>query len=207
MEFFQKLAALDLKGTLFLQIAPSAGLVVAVRLDNENVTDAAKKIISPVILRGSAASFDETFFARIEEPIQQVSTLLTSMETFQKSVEDAKAQSAVEKAKTDETKKKAEDAKKGYDAAMKKVGDLEAENKHREAYGKLPKTEQFPLYTKAIKDKQTELRLKFSQGNLFDTLDDGQTEYAAEVSADPCTGPETDSEDDFEEPVEQEEED
>ncbi len=57
MEFFQQLAALDLKGTFVLTIAPStAGMVVAVRLDNENVTDAAKKNIPPLILRGTAAS-------------------------------------------------------------------------------------------------------------------------------------------------------
>ena len=210
MEFFQQLAALDLKGTLFLQIAPStAGMVVSVRLDNESVTDTAKKIIPPVILRGTAASFDATFFDRIQEPIQQVSTLLTNMETFQKSVEKAKAQSAIEKTKTDEAKKKADEAKKGYEAALKKVTDLEAENKHREAYGKLPKVEQYPTYAKAIKDKQAELLAKFSHGSLFDSLDDGRAEYAAEASGDTRTGPDTDPQDGFEEqddePVEQEE--
>lgn len=210
MEFFQKLAALDLKGTLVLTIAPSsAGLVVAVRLDNENVTDPAKKNISSVILRGTPASFDETFFTRIQEPVQQVSTLLTNMEAFQKSVEDAKAQSAVEKAKADETKKKAEEAKKGYEAAMKKVADLEAENKHRQAYDKLPKAEQYPTYAKAIKDKQTELRQKFSQGSLFDLLDDGQAEYEAETAQTADTRPETnpvaDLEEPDEEPIEEEE--
>lgn len=185
MDFFQQLAALNLKGTLNLTIAPSSdGLVVSVRLDNQNVTDAARKNIPPLLLKGTGQQLDEGFFSSLNQPLKQVSALLTNMETFQKGVETAAANSAIEKKKADEAKKIADEAKKGYDAAMKKVTELETESKWREAYGKLPKPEAFPTYAKAIKDKQTELRQKFSQGSLFDMMDDnGEAEYEAQINA------------------------
>ena len=175
MEFFQQIAALNLKGTLKLVIGPAPeGLLVSVLLDDQNVTDQAKKSIPPLLLKGTPAEFDEQFFSALQTPIKQVAGLLTNMDTFQKGVDAANAASAIEKAKTEKVKKQADEAKKGYDAAMKKVTDLEAENKHREAYGKLPKATDFPAYADAINAKQAELRRKFSQGSLFDGLEDDQ---------------------------------
>ena len=50
---------------------------------------------------------------------------------------------------------------------MKKVKELEDAGKFREAYGQLPKADDFKDHADAIEEKKKELSAKFEQPELF----------------------------------------
>jgi PRTRC genetic system protein E len=169
MEFFQNLASLNLAGDLrFVVRNMGETLIVSVLLDSQDCADEAKRAVSPAIFRGTPAELDEGLFNELAKPVIEINRLFLNMDSYQKGLEEAKTQSAAGKAKENAEKKEREDRKKSFDALMKKVDELEAENKPREAYAKLPDDPaSFPEHSTLITKRKKELLLKFSQPTLF----------------------------------------
>src|SRR5690606_12930747 len=174
--FFSQIQQLDFTGNLQLTITNGAenNLIVSILLLNEQCGDSAKNLIPPLTFNASAQEFDEGFFQQISTPVQKVSGLMVDMEKFQKQLDEAKAQSAIEKAKTEKEKKEQETKDKKFKQAMDKVDELEKEGKHREAWMKVPDITDYPEKADELRKRKTSLSDKFATPSLF-----GATEETA----------------------------
>ena len=186
--FFNQIQALDFTGVLQLNISKGAenNLIVSVLLNNEQCGDSAKNGIPPLTFNATPQEFDEGFFEQITTPIQKVSGLMVDMEKFQKQLDEAKAQSAIEKAKTEKEKKEKEVKDKKFKDAMAKADELEKEGKFREAWIKVPDITEFPEKADEIRKRKTALSDKFATPSLFGAIDETNPKLlqAEEVTAD-----------------------
>ena len=155
--FFNQIVQLAIQGKLHLVITQEANsqLVVSVLLENEQCSDPAKLLLPPLVLRGTAEELDAGFFQSITQPLEETSSLFVNMEQYIEAQKQAQRQSAMEKEKAEKQQKK-------YDEAMKKVADLEAQGKYREAWSKLPPPDEFPNYADKIRKKRSELSTHFA---------------------------------------------
>lgn len=167
--FFAQLAALQVEGDWQITIKAGAHhrMIVSVLFQNDKVGDNARKLIPPMILKGTTEELDGGFFASIAGPVKQTASLFVNMEAYAKAQETARLESRMEKDKQDAVKKEKDAGSKKYEAAMKKVAELEAAGKFREAYGQLPKPTDFPEQEAAITEKKQALLEKFEQPGLF----------------------------------------
>lgn len=167
--FFHTLAALNGEGDwqIAIKAAPGNRMLVSVLFTNDKVGNNARKLIPPMILKGTTQELDEGFFASIETPVKQTASLFVNMEAYAKAQEEARLQSRMEKDAAQQQKTQKDTGSKKYEAAMKKVADLEAAGKFREAYGQLPKPADFPDCEEAINTKKEELMTKFENTGLF----------------------------------------
>ena len=167
--FFQTIDGLNVIGDWKITVsrAENDKWVVSILLANEKLEDNAKKIIPPMILKGTAKELDEGFFAAIETPIKKTSELFANMGNYLASLEVAEKNSQMEQEKDNKEKKGIEERKKKYDAQMKKVADLEEKEKWGEAIGQMPSAEKFPEHAEEIKKKLDELKLKHGQLSLL----------------------------------------
>ena len=117
MELFKKIAetigANDDVTLVVRKTGPDA-LVVSVRVENRSVTDGAKALISPFVVKGSPEELDAGFLGVIAQPLEESTGLQTSMQNFETSKKLAESQSQAAKAQ-------AEKAKKDRDSAKAKV--------------------------------------------------------------------------------------
>jgi len=102
------------------------------------------------------------------------------MEKFQMQLEEAKKQSAMEKAKTEKAKKEQETKTKKYKDAMAKADELEKEGKFREAWMKVPDITEYPEKADEIRKRKSELSDKFSTPSLFDEKEEKSEPQKAE---------------------------
>ena len=172
--FFNQIQQLDFTGVLQLNISKGieSNLIVTVLLNNEQCGDSAKNGIPPLTFNATPQEFDEGFFEQITTPIQKVSGLMVDMEKFQKQLDEAKAQSAIEKAKTEKEKKEKEVKDKKFKDAMAKADELEKEGKFREAWIKVPDITEFPEKADEIRKRKTSLSDKFATPSLFGAIDE-----------------------------------
>ena len=186
--FFNQIQQLDFTGVLQLNISKGieSNLIVTVLLNNEQCGDSAKNLIPPLTFNATPQEFDEGFFEQITTPIQKVSGLMVDMEKFQKQLDEAKAQSAIEKAKTEKEKKEKEVKDKKFKDAMAKADELEKEGKFREAWIKVPDITEFPEKADEIRKRKTSLSDKFATPSLFGAIDETKPKLlqAEEVTAD-----------------------
>ena len=186
--FFNQIQQLDFTGVLQLNISKGleSNLIVTVLLNNEQCGDSAKNGIPPLTFNSTPQEFDEGFFEQITTPIQKVSGLMVDMEKFQKQLDEAKAQSAIEKAKTEKEKKEKEVKDKKFKDAMAKADELEKEGKFREAWIKVPDITEFPEKADEIRKRKTALSDKFATPSLFGAIDETKPKLlqAEEVTAD-----------------------
>ncbi len=186
--FFNQIQQLDFTGVLQLNISKGieSNLIVTVLLNNEQCGDSAKNLIPPLTFNATPQEFDEGFFEQITTPIQKVSGLMVDMEKFQKQLDEAKAQSAIEKAKTEKEKKEKEVKDKKFKDAMAKADELEKEGKFREAWIKVPDITEFPEKADEIRKRKTALSDKFSTPSLFGAMDEAKPEppIEQEITAD-----------------------
>ena len=183
--FFNQIQALDFTGVLQLNISKGAenNLIVSVLLNNEQCGDSAKNGIPPLTFNATPQEFDEGFFEQITTPIQKVSGLMVDMEKFQKQLDEAKAQSAIEKAKTEKEKKEKEVKDKKFKDAMAKADELEKEGKFREAWMKVPDITEFPEKADEIRKRKTALSDKFATPSLFGAMEEPTAEPLQTVEA------------------------
>ena len=186
--FFNQIQQLDFTGVLQLNISKGieSNLIVTVLLNNEQCGDSAKNLIPPLTFNATPQEFDEGFFEQITTPIQKVSGLMVDMEKFQKQLDEAKAQSAIEKAKTEKEKKEKEVKDKKFKDAMPKADELEKEGKFREAWIKVPDITEFPEKADEIRKRKTALSDKFATPSLFGAMDEAKPEppIEQEITAD-----------------------
>ena len=186
--FFNQIQQLDFTGVLQLNISKGieSNLIVTVLLNNEQCGDSAKNGIPPLTFNATPQEFDEGFFEQITTPIQKVSGLMVDMEKFQKQLDEAKAQSAIEKEKTEKAKKDKETKDKKFKDAMAKADELEKEGKFREAWIKVPDITEFPEKADEIRKRKTALSDKFATPSLFGAIDETKPKLlqAEEVTAD-----------------------
>ena len=162
--FFQSLSAMQVQGdwNITVQQTKENSLLVSVLLNNNACGDDARKLIPPIILRGSAAELDEGFFANITEPLKTTSQLFLNMESYMKQQELAQVQSKMEKDKATKAEKEKSDKDKKYDAALKAAEELEKAGKYREAWMKLPEPTDYPDHAETIRQRKSELSAKFA---------------------------------------------
>ena len=186
--FFNQIQQLEFTGVLQLNISKGVenNLIVSVILNNEQCGDSAKNLIPPLTFNATPQEFDEGFFEQITTPIQKVSGLMVDMEKFQKQLDEAKAQSAIEKAKTEKEKKEKEAKDKKFKDAMAKADELEKEGKFREAWIKVPDLTEFPEKADEIRKRKTALSDKFATPSLFGAMDEAKPEppIEQEITAD-----------------------
>ena len=186
--FFNQIQQLDFTGVLQLNISKGieSNLIVTVLLNNEQCGDSAKNLIPPLTFNATPQEFDEGFFEQITTPIQKVSGLMVDMEKFQKQLDEAKAQSAIEKAKTEKEKKEKEVKDKKLKDAMAKADELEKEGKVREAWIKVPDITEFPEKADEIRKRKIALSDKFATPSLFGAMDEAKPEppIEQEITAD-----------------------
>jgi len=186
--FFNQIQQLDFTGVLQLNISKGieSNLIVTVLLNNEQCGDSAKNLIPPLTFNATPQEFDEGFFEQITTPIQKVSGLMVDMEKFQKQLDEAKAQSAIEKEKTEKAKKDKETKDKKFKDAIAKADELEKEGKFREAWIKVPDITEFPEKADEIRKRKTALSDKFVTPSLFGAIDETNPKLlqAEEVTAD-----------------------
>lgn len=176
--FFNQIQQLDFTGVLQLNISKGieSNLIVTVLLNNDACGDRAKNLIPPLTFNATPQEFDEGFFEQISTPIQKVSGLMVDMEKFQKQLDEAKAQSAIEKEKTEKAKKDKEAKDKKFKDAMAKADELEKEGKFREAWIKVPDLTEFPEKVDEIRKRKTALSDKFATPSLFGAMDEAKPE-------------------------------
>lgn len=170
MDFFQSLFALQVQGDWNITISTAAegSLVVAVLLKNEGCGDDARHVIPPIILKGTPVQMDEGFFEAVTTPVAATAQLFTNMEAYVKQQEQAQLQSKQQQDRDAKDKTQKDEKKKKYDEQMKKVGELEAEGKFREAWCKVPDPNEYSGFMDAIRKRKEELAAKFGQASLFD---------------------------------------
>ena len=186
--FFNQIQQLDFTGVLQLNISKGieSNLIVTVLLNNEQCGDSAKNGIPPLTFNATPQEFDEGFFEQITTPIQKVSGLMVDMEKFQKQLDEAKAQSAIEKEKTEKAKKDKETKDKKFKDAMAKADELEKEGKFRDAWMKVPDITEFSEKADEIRKRKTSLSDKFATPSLFGAMEEAKPEpqKEEEVTAD-----------------------
>jgi len=163
--FFQTIDGLNIMGDWKITVSKTENdkWAVSILLVNEKLEDDAKKIIPPMILKGTAKELDEGFFKAIEIPVKKTADLFANMENYLASLEEAEKNSKMEKEKEDKEKKGIEERKKKYEAKMKNVAGLEEKEKWGEAIGQMPSAEKFPEQAEEIKKKLDELKSKHGQ--------------------------------------------
>jgi len=162
--FFQNIVALQVAGDWKINIAKESAdrLIVSVLYYNEAIGDGARKIIPPILLKGTAQELDEGFFQAVEQPVKDTAQLFTNMEHFLKEKEKAKVKSQMEKETTTKADKQKTDKQKKYEDGMKKVEELEAEGKCREAWMKVPSAQDYPEQAEIIKARKAALSAQFA---------------------------------------------
>lgn len=174
--FFQAIAALKIDGNfnLTIQQLKDGRMVVSTILNNENVGDNARKRIIPLNLTGTAKELDLEYFKTISSPIKKTSGILTNMESYLKSVEEANKNSRLEQDKKKKNEKsKAEEntlnteSKEMYKEQMETALQFEKEMKYNEALKALPKAEEYPKYATEITKKRMELEAKSKLVTMF----------------------------------------
>ena len=176
--FFSQIQQLDFTGNLQLTITKGAesNLIVTVLLLNEQCGDSAKNLIPPLTFNATSQEFDEGFIQQITTPVQKVSGLMVDMEKFQKQLDEAKAQSAIEKTKAEKEKKEQEAKDKKFKQAMDKADELEKEGKFRDAWMKVPDLTEFPEKADEIRKRKTSLSDKFATPSLFGAMEEATPE-------------------------------
>lgn len=175
--FFRQIAKMDMNSKLILTIAKAteSQIIASVFIENDRCGDKAKNIIPPFNLKGTAEELDAEFFEKIRTPVETTSGLMAEMESFMKQLEEAKAQSVMEKAKADKVNKEKEAKDKKYKDAMAKVEELEKEGKYREAWIKVPNATDYPEKADELRKRKTNLSAKF-EPNLFGAKEETKPE-------------------------------
>ncbi|MFV8347362.1 prtrc system protein e [Flavobacterium sp. ZB4P13] len=162
--FFQSIVTLQVAGNWKINIAKENAdkLIVSVLFFNDNIGDDARKKVPPILLKGTAQELDEGFFQAIEQPVRETAQLFFNMEQFLKQKEQAKINSQMEKDNVSKADKEKTDKQKQYEQAMKKVDELEADGKYREAWIKVPQAELYLEHAETIRCRRMELSKQFA---------------------------------------------
>lgn len=200
--FFSTLSSLNLDGNFRLNIQrqPDNKMLVTVLLVHDNVKDKSVKQIPALVLAGFTDDLDKEFFATIQQPVQKQNTLLCNLSAHEKALEKTKNDSAN---KSTSTPAISGSKRKRFDEQMKKVTDLEKQQKYGQAIAQLPKEKEYPEYTAEISKKMQELKSKHGSLSLFETSEEVTPDI--ETAEEEILDEENGEENSEEEPEEEEE--
>ncbi|UOE50891.1 hypothetical protein MTO98_07345 [Mucilaginibacter sp. SMC90] len=140
--------------------------------------DNAGKHIIPFVSTGTAADFDEGYFAEIEKPVRETYGLLSNMKEYLKALSKTKEQSRMVQDAKSKNKVKPDGAKDGvelpnpaateekrkaYTAALRRVIELDSLCKYEEALAELPAVDEYPDKETEINKRKAELERKQQQ--------------------------------------------
>jgi PRTRC genetic system protein E len=167
--FFELIAGMQIAADWKIHISRSEEnqLTVSVLLCNDKGEEAARKIVPPMLFKGTAQELGEGFFAALEQPAKATDALFANMEQYLQQVEAAKKQSKMEQDKGNKENKEKEERRKKYETMMKRVDELEEAKKYQEAIANLPKEKDFPEQAEEIKKRLEALRQKNGQLTLM----------------------------------------
>jgi PRTRC genetic system protein E len=146
-------------------------LTVSVLPKSNGLTDEAQHYIVPLTLSGTPQEMDRGFMQAVCRPIQKATGLLTNMEQFEEGADKAEANSKAAKELKDKAAKEAKEKKEKFDKHTKRATELEAGQKLSDALTSLSQARAFatPQTIKGVDEKINALRMKISQGSLFET--------------------------------------
>ena len=167
--FFSTLAGLQQEGKwiIVIEVQKEQKMVLSMMFQNSNVNSAAQHRIIPLTMEGMPSELDADWFLTIQRPAKDTVGILSNMELYAKAQEAAKAKHKQEQEKHTVSKKEPDAASKKYEAQMKKVSELEAAGKYREAYAQVPDAAEFLQHEEQINEKKDELKEKFNKPSLF----------------------------------------
>lgn len=177
--FFQNIVNLNAPGIWKIGIQNDANghLTVSALYSPVQSNEPATKMIAPLIFKGTADEMDEGFFENIEKPIQATAGLYTSIEAYNKNLDNAKKKLSGNKSlaakkseatggndiEVGEPKLPAEDKRKAYTEAIRKVVELNDNCKYEEALAILPTVSDYPEKAEEINKRKADLTRKNEQ--------------------------------------------
>ncbi|MCX2429870.1 prtrc system protein e [Pedobacter sp. GR22-10] len=161
--FFKQIAAMQANGEWVIVVKPigTEKIIVSVLYNDDSCGDNARKSIPPLTFSNTAAALDDAFFADIRTAFTGTIQLHNSMEHYLKQQEAAGQQAQMNKKPSATIKQKAEPISK-YDAAIQKVAELEAQEKYREAWMKVPDPAEYPDKADFLRKRREELSVHFA---------------------------------------------
>ena len=177
--FFSTLASLNLDANFRLNIQrqPDNKMLVSVLLVHDDVKDKSVKQIPALVLAGFTDDLDKGFFDSIGQPVQKQNTLLCNLSAHEKALDKTKKDNET---KNTATSSASSGKRRKFDEQMKKVTDLEKQQKYGQAIAQLPKEKEYPEYTAEITKKMQELKGKHGSLSLFGGDDEADTEKDAD---------------------------
>jgi PRTRC genetic system protein E len=174
MNFFQKIADLQIAGNLNITIKPNDNgyLTVSVLVTNSKATENSIKTIPPLLLKGNPGELDEGFFEAIIQPLQQTDGLLQNIAEYQRGQDKVKTslKGNDKKSKDDievTPQPSKEDKRKEYTEAIRKIVELTGLLKFDEALALLPSVADYPDKSVEILKRKADLERMNAQKQLL----------------------------------------
>ncbi|GAE84952.1 PRTRC system protein E [Bacteroides reticulotermitis] len=169
--FFQSIYQMLATGTdLSINIRRTdTKLSVVVMPRRTGVKDEAGQFIVPLVLNGTAVEMDDQFLQAITTPLQKAQGILINLETFEKQVQQATAQSKAAKSVEDKEGKEAREKQKKMEKLIKKSNETAAAGRYQEATMWLKQARALvtPDKQKEIDILMQEVQKKATEGSLF----------------------------------------
>ena len=165
MEFFKTIADFLQDGQQVTMAIRKSGDSIAVSIlpDNRGVKDKAVENITPLVMSGSPADFEEGF-ADALKPLAEAQGLVSNIKEFEENTEKAKKESEMAKKLKDEASKQ----KKEFNDLIALARKNKDEHKFKDARSVLAKAQALPSAEKTIIDKVSkEIDDAAGVGNLF----------------------------------------
>lgn len=175
MEFFKTIADFLQDGQQLQMAIRKSGESIAVSIlpDNRGVKDKAVENITPLVMSGTPADFEEGF-ADALKPLAEAQGLVAKIKEFEENTEKAKRESEMAKKLKDEAAKQ----KKVFNDLIALARKNKDEHKFKDARTVLSKAQALPAAEKAIIDKvRKEIDVASGVGNMFvfeEDMSDGQ---------------------------------
>ena len=129
VQFFSQLAELIEGADLNINISKKEGIVMVSVLPKSKAKDKALNLIKPLIMSGTADELDKGFIEAITRPVTEAKGFMHNVSEFEKSIEEARKKSEIEKQKADKVKAEKASLAKAAEkeqSNIAKIAELEA---------------------------------------------------------------------------------
>lgn len=103
--FFKMLSEIGVKNVNIEIKTDEAGLISVLTSPKSTATDSALKSMTPLLLTGTPEELDAEYFSAVSNPLRETQKFFSNVESYEKSIEEAKAKTAQEKNKKEAEKK------------------------------------------------------------------------------------------------------
>jgi PRTRC genetic system protein E len=167
--FFTALHAIGIPGNwrITIQTSENGETMIAVLFTPDQANKEKKLAIPPLTLRGTASDLDEGFLECLHTTAPATREMHTNVTEHLQALKTAEAAAKAGKEVSKQPVKTTDPKQARYDAIMKKVDALAAEQKYGQAIAALPKTEEFPDHAAAIGTRREELKKLSPALSLF----------------------------------------